>query len=94
MPAATASVCKWLFGLYGISGSIYPAIMILDRTDLRTLRWPVETTYLIVWTVQLINYAARTGARFIGARTASGSKTTNTLLNGFVKRREGRGGVG
>ena len=65
----------WLFGIYGGAGALYPLLMVLDRTDMYTLRWPLETTYPIVWTVQLISFAALSAAGIIGAYTAAKQPT-------------------
>ncbi|GLE59585.1 hypothetical protein NJBCHELONAE_48980 [Mycobacteroides chelonae] len=57
----------WLFGIYGGVGALYPLLMVLDRIDMYTLRWPLEATYPVVWTIQLISFAALSLAGVVGA---------------------------
>ncbi|ORA57275.1 hypothetical protein [Mycobacteroides franklinii] len=60
-------VLFWLFGIYGAVGALYPLLMVVDRIDMYTLRWPLETTYPVVWTIQLISFAALSAAGIVGA---------------------------
>ncbi|OHU55888.1 hypothetical protein BKG83_17055 [Mycobacteroides chelonae] len=61
-------VLFWLFGIYGVVGALYPLLMVLDRVDMYTLRWPLEATYPIVWTIQLVSFTALSLAGVVGAR--------------------------
>ncbi|SKM40404.1 Uncharacterised protein [Mycobacteroides abscessus subsp. massiliense] len=61
-------VLFWLFGIYGLVGGLYPLLMIVDRVDMYTLRWSLEATYPIVWTIQLVSFTALSLAGVVGAR--------------------------
>lgn len=67
----------WLFGIYGVVGALYPLLMVLDRVDMYTLRWPLEATYSIVWTIQLVSFTALSLAGVIGARRYLQSDAAN-----------------
>lgn len=60
-------VMFWLFGIYGGIGALYPLLMIIDRVDMYTLRWSLDVTYPVVWTIQLISFGALSLAGVIGA---------------------------
>lgn len=64
----------WLFGIYGVIGALYPLLMVLDRVDMYTLRWSLEATYPIVWTIQLVSFTALSLAGVFGARRHSQSE--------------------
>jgi membrane protein implicated in regulation of membrane protease activity len=51
--------------------------MVLDRVDMYTLRWPLEATYSIVWTIQLVSFTALSLAGVIGARRYLQSDAAN-----------------
>lgn len=70
-------VLFWLFGIYGVIGALYPLLMVLDRVDMYTLRWPLEATYPIVWTIQLVSFTALSSAGVVGARRHIRSDAAN-----------------
>lgn len=67
----------WLFGIYGVVGALYPLLMVLDRVDMYTLRWPLEATYPIVWTIQLVSFTALSLAGVVGARRYAQSRAAD-----------------